>query len=663
MRARFLEVAPGVRRALLIAVLAGTPLIFLRPLNDPINVPKLALLSVGVVAAAALRTAELLQGAPRRTLGTIAAPAGLLAGALAVAWAFSPYRSWALLGDYGRFQGFVPYLLTIALGVLLADAFADRVLTLLWAFVTGGAIMAGYAIVQVIGADPFQWSLSGAVTRQAVSTVGNPNFTGGYLAIALPAALALPFVDEARSRRAWRVFAVIVLGWLVARSEGGLTAGIVGCALVLGTLLRPRWEWARGAAAVLALGVAAVAVGAVVFASSGPLAERVPTTVELRRGWWASAWAMTLESPFVGRGPNTFALEGVAYRSPEEAAEQDYQYTDDPHSVPLSLLAGAGLLGGLAYAAVAGWTLWRGWERAGRDLAFAALFAGVMGYVVQSLFSIDELSLRVALWTAIGGVGAALASSESPAKKRPTGKKGSPARKKRKVVPRRDPLRAVPVLALLALLPLASLWWAGRLVLADARIHQGSVLFAQQRVDDAQVEYERALDFRDESMYRHLYGVNLADAALRGKGDEELFQAAEAAYAYTDELPDVPGLVDRAKLYAGWAELTRDESWYERAAEVYERAAARDRFNPLLRAEAAAVYLELGDPESAEAMIRPVARDGETRAQVWGVLALALAQQGDEQGAREAADLALTFNDIEPYALQAMALLEGESDE
>jgi hypothetical protein len=53
VRTALLERGPDVRRAALLIVIAGAPLVFLRPLHAPINPPKLALLFVGVSLFAA----------------------------------------------------------------------------------------------------------------------------------------------------------------------------------------------------------------------------------------------------------------------------------------------------------------------------------------------------------------------------------------------------------------------------------------------------------------------------------------------------------------------------------------------------------------------------------------------------------------------------------
>ncbi len=236
-----LERLAAVRRWVLLVVVVGVPLVFLRFTQDPFNVPKLALLAVGVAIALGIRIVEVALGAPvdLTTLKRIGIPAAAVAVPLIVSWLLSDYRSWALFGNYGRFQGLVPYLLCAVLGILIADAFRDEPERLIKALVIAGAVVGGYAIVQIVGADPFAWQRFG-VARDALSTTGNPNFTGGFLAMCMPLALAFGASDESRRSFAIKAGVVILPGWIVTFSQGAWAAGLTGLVLVGGFLLSRR---------------------------------------------------------------------------------------------------------------------------------------------------------------------------------------------------------------------------------------------------------------------------------------------------------------------------------------------------------------------------------------------------------------------------------------
>lgn len=182
---------PRVRRWILSVTVAGVPLSSCGLRMTPFNVPKLALLIAGVGVVASVRVIELIQGATWTALTRLVVPAIAMAAPLLIAWTFSPYPYWSVFGHYGRFQGLIPYLVVIGLGILVADAFGEDLGHLAWALTIAGGVAGPYAVLQFVGIDPFGWAqqFGGATTR--TSTLGNPNFTGGFLAVVLPVAVGL----------------------------------------------------------------------------------------------------------------------------------------------------------------------------------------------------------------------------------------------------------------------------------------------------------------------------------------------------------------------------------------------------------------------------------------------------------------------------------------
>src|SRR5688500_7494571 len=113
-----LEHGPRIRRIVLLVGVIGTPLFFLRTIEDPFNLAKLALLTIVVVLALAIRVAELLQGSSAAGLRLLWIPAAALGGPLLLSWIFGDFRTWSIFGEYTRYQGLFPYLLVIAFSVL-----------------------------------------------------------------------------------------------------------------------------------------------------------------------------------------------------------------------------------------------------------------------------------------------------------------------------------------------------------------------------------------------------------------------------------------------------------------------------------------------------------------------------------------------------------------
>src|SRR4051794_30527087 len=104
----------------LVFIVVALPLVLWPPGADPFNVPKLALLFAGAAAAIGLSCVIWLERGSWRGATALAVPAGAFSSGLLIAWIFSAYRGWSLLGEYARFQGLLPYLASIVLGVAVA---------------------------------------------------------------------------------------------------------------------------------------------------------------------------------------------------------------------------------------------------------------------------------------------------------------------------------------------------------------------------------------------------------------------------------------------------------------------------------------------------------------------------------------------------------------
>lgn len=650
--------APEVRRWILAGLIVGVPVGFLRVTRDPFGIPKLALLTIGIGLVLALRIAELAQ---RRedtvVMKKTALPALVLIVCVAVVWLLSDYRGWGLLGSYGRLQGLVPYALVAVFGVLVADAFAGRPHEVARWFMWSASVVGAYAVVQTLGLDPFQWSLGGAPTI-AVSTIGNPNFTGGFLGIALPVALTSVLGDSARERtHLWQLLA-ITAGWLVAQSQGGWAAGLAGCAIVGGFWLAERWRHAPLLGALTAAAIAAAAAGVVLLSIFG-VADRITLESSAVRGqWWVAAAGMFADSPIYGRGPDSFAIEGIRHRTVEDAIQFATDFPNDPHSVPMAMLANGGVVLLLGWGFVIGWALWLGLKRTREDPFAVAFVAALVGYIVQSLVSIDEISLRVALWTVIGGIVATTVPRAEPV--RPAKAKTAPAAKRR--TSRAPQVRSLPVVVVGAVVALALIVWAGTLLAADRRALEGQVHFSAGRIDAGNAALSSAIDTWDWVEYRALLSLELKDAALdEERGDETYFEGAKEVFtSYIERVPIVFSVVNYGRLLDGWAHR-EGRGGDEAAVAAFERALALDPNDPLVRADLAIALLHLD--RSAEALevlkVNLERMPADVYGSYWAALAAAAAREGELDLAERALEPALVQSPGDELTKEAQDLLEG----
>ncbi len=585
---------------------------------DVFNVPKLGLLVIGVSIAFALYVFTLAIGsAPRIPRAAWVVP-GAIFTPLLVSWLFSPYREWALFGQYSRFQGLLPYGLFGIFSVLTAMSFRGRERQLAWALAAAGGLAGAALLLGMMG-------ISAAGGANQAGTLGNSNYVGGFLAITLPLALHLWLTATGRSYPAMTITAVTAAALILSYSQGGQVAAVAGSGLVIGS--HRGTGRARRLSLFVATGLAAAVIGVVALSSVRPWGGYTAAT---RSTMWRTALAMGNDSPLIGSGPNAFAIEGPRHRSLEDSLNLggyvggfvpvgiEYQTSDDPHSVPLSFYANAGLLGLLGILLAWGWTIARGLSHP--TAAATAFLAATVAYFVQALISIDEITLRLGFWAALAGLVAATL----------------PPRDLETHVPRRSSLaRVLTGSGLALLLALGGSWYGLRFIDADHQVRRGTVLF-EDHYQAGAAAMTSALAFRDEALYREVLAGNLGLAALEtGEGGAPLIEEMKDVNTYLAGLPDVGAIHAYARIMSYWGHY--DASGYGLALDLYRWAQRLDPVNPLIKAETAQVLIDLGRAQDAVSLLEPLADRLDGRVpEYWAALATSRWEAGDVEGAREA---------------------------
>ena len=643
-----------IRLRILLVLVAGVPLLFIRSALDPINVPKLALLMAGLSVAVALRIAGLLQGDSSAGLTRLLIPVTAITAPLVLAWLFSSYKGWSLFGQYPRFTGLIPYLLLALFGVMLADAFQGRASSLAWAFLIAGGIAGAYAIVQFLGLDPLSWTVKGGETDVVASTLGNPNFVGAFLGMVLIVGGGLIVVDPAQRRWSIALTALTAVGWLVARSEAGWAAAVAGGAVAAGIVLSTRWSKAKLIGALGGGLVLVAVVGSVVLAIAQGPDSSLPDTAKRRADWWKGAVAMVADSPIVGRGPSTFALEHSRYRTANDALQVGSDITDDPHSIFLSFLTGAGILGLIGLLTAIAWVMREGRRLEADNVIGAAFFGAFCAYLVQASVSIDTVALRAAMWTAVAGVIVSALPEPASATSR-SGKKKARARP--------APIKNLPGVAVVFLMGAVALWLSGRFLSADTNARSSVVALSSGDIATGQDRYQAAIDRRDEVAYREAYGDGIGRLAgvLAEAGEKEpalrLADEAKDAFSFVNELPDVGAIIDFARVLRRVSAV--DPPVAKESLALYERAIELDPRNASLVGDAAYLALAMEDYGS---MVRLVEDHPalDTSPGLQGLLAFAYAHLGREEEARVLAEQALSGDPEQVLAQDALALLRPD---
>jgi O-antigen ligase len=412
---------PSARWATALLLVVGVacvavPVVFTTRIQAVFVVPKLVVLW-GLLAAclclAALQALFAPQPPRLRPVWVVDAAVVSFAGLTVLAWIFSSDGEQSLYGERLQHQGLLTTLLYVAWFYVARVAVTDvGDLRRLLAFAAaGGALVAGYALVQKAGLDPvWEGFLPGG---RVFSSIGQSNALAAYLVLVLP--LAASFVFDARPvvrAASLVVSSAVLLAFVFAQSRGGylglVTAGVV-LALGWSHAFRVRRRVVAGAAvgAVLAVAVATIAAAG----QAGRVGTISDASARFHLDAWRVAVEITKDHPALGTGPETFPDVLPQYSHDvlpaERASELDAFRVESPHNVYLGIAAGSGLPALIAYLAAIGAFVvlaLRTLRVAPREvgIVIVGVLAGVAGHLVTDFFMSPEVTSSWLAWILVG---------------------------------------------------------------------------------------------------------------------------------------------------------------------------------------------------------------------------------------------------------------------
>ena len=429
----------------------GAPLIsiflLIDQVSDPVNVTKMAALSVLAFALAFVivaKSSRLLWADAK--LQILAAAAFIVFSISAVLNSESPLGQ-NFYGTYGRNTGFLTYFsLTLVFLATLVLRRTESFRNILYGLLAAGLVNVIYGAWTVVFGDFVSWDNP---YDRILGTFGNPNFIGAFLGIF--ASLLVAYLLNPGTNLFVRLIGVVVLIVTFLEIRASLAVqGIVvsggGIALVVFYYLRSRFT--KWTVPLVYLGSIAIfgfiaLMGAL---QKGPLASIVyKTSVSLRGEYWQAGINMANSHPFTGVGMDAY---GDWYRRSRDAQALilpgPNTTTNTAHNVFIDILASGGYPLFFAYMALVVMSLIAAIKLTFIQKEFNFVKVGLIVtwicYQVQAIISINQIGLAVWGWV----IGGALIAYEFSTRSAQT---GSTSKSNRQKTIKDNPLISAQMLA------------------------------------------------------------------------------------------------------------------------------------------------------------------------------------------------------------------------
>ena len=314
-----------------------------------------------------------------------------------------------LFGVYGRNTGLITYF---SLSIIFLGAVTFSTKALAQKFVIGlvvaGSINIVISIFQINDVELLRYNNT---YKNALGTFGNPNFVSAF--IAMSSAVAANYLLEKTVDIKIRFFSFLYLSlslFVVIQSDALQGVFVLLGVILLSILVRLNYTQKKILKlSVYAGSLMAAALSITGFLGIGPLAGVLSqTTVKLRGEYWQAGINMFEKNLWSGVGLNSY---GDWYRESREASALILPgvntVTNSAHNVFIDFAA-TGVAGHiLAYLIFVSYVIVSIVKQLRIDrspnLVFSSLAIAWIGYIVQSVVSIDQIGLSIWGW-ALGGI-------------------------------------------------------------------------------------------------------------------------------------------------------------------------------------------------------------------------------------------------------------------
>ena len=383
--------------------------LFISPGNsiDPMNLPKLALLSILGFLAGGFAFARVDFFKDRKSRLFLVLTSLFLFQLLIVFIFDNRDFAFKFYGTSSRNTGTLAYI-ALALLMLASTVSASRKVLQRYSIslVVVGSILSLYGILQSRGVDFYEFD--NAYATNVFGTFGNPNFQSAFMGIT--GTVALTWVCFSRAnvfiRLGLFVFVGLALYNISLSSEQGYLTLLAGFTSAVVIFLLSIKQKILGYLVLGFGGVAGLFVLAGIF-NKGPIADVIyKSSLQARSFYWEAAVRMMIDHPLLGVGMDGF---GDWYMRSRTQVIADFNVgitADTAHNIPLDIGSGGGIPLLLIYLSLVGLALISIIKILKRttsfDLVFTSVAAAWFAYQAQSLISINQIGIGVWGWSLTG---------------------------------------------------------------------------------------------------------------------------------------------------------------------------------------------------------------------------------------------------------------------
>jgi hypothetical protein len=399
---------PAIERLVSWTALLATVVVMPWAAYDPINAPKLTVISVGGFMALGFLFANRIVFRQKRYQLTLIFGLAFVVDLTLVLLVSGTNFYQEFFGTFGRATGYVAYVSLASLmmvAALIADSLSLRRFTS--SLLATGLISIMYGLIQALNLDPIKWINQ---YSPVIGFLGNPNFQSSF--VGFSGVLAFAMLIGGGLSLVWSVGYVcyITLAVYVIKetaSQQGYLVLIGGAAvLIFLRIINSKFKYLSIPSLLLGLlGFVFVTVGSL---NKGPLASFLyKDSITYRGDYWRAGWKMTVENPLFGVGLDSYGDWYRRTRTVEATLRRGPDFiSNSAHNVLLDFSSNGGFPLLLIYLFMLFLVIKAAIKVIKRSINFDPIFSGLLAvwivYQAQSIISLNQLGLAVWGWIISG---------------------------------------------------------------------------------------------------------------------------------------------------------------------------------------------------------------------------------------------------------------------